>query len=193
MMPAMRRSLLLLALPLVLSACGGSGGAESSENCSSRYWDGTVGTCLPQGWHVVEREVMRERGLPENAIVAFQADQATSGIFPSVVVMREALRKELDSPAYSAATIQSVQTLNAYQQVDLTDVEVEGDTVQMHTYIAQPNSQQPKQRYYQLGAVKGRNGYTFTAALPLSVEDAVEERVLVILQNVAFHDATTEK
>ncbi len=131
---------------------------------------------------------MKERGMPDAAVAAFQADQATSGVFPSVVVMREVLRKDIDSVAYSKASIDAVKSLNGYQQVDLKDVSIEGETVQIHTYIAQPNAEQPKQRYYQVAAVSGRNGYAFTAGLPLSVDKTLEDKVLLILENIAFHN-----
>ena len=186
----MRRTLTCLSLLLVLSACGGGGDNENTSTppCSSPYWDGTVGTCLPQGWHVVDRDILRERGLPAEVIAAFQADQAVSGQFPTITVTRELLSKDMTAAEYSEASIQSVGTLPGYSSIDTRSLTVDGQQVALHIFSAQLQESQPKQWFYQVSAVSGKNGYTYTAALPLSVEDSLEQRVLLILQNVTFRD-----
>src|SRR3990167_3142323 len=78
----------LFVLAILLSACGG--GAVAVE-CASDYWDGAVGACLPKGWSVLDKETLKERGVPEETIAAFRSEESVSGQFPTVTVTSEVL------------------------------------------------------------------------------------------------------
>lgn len=190
MMPPMNRRVLLSGLCLLLSACGG-GDAEIA--CESQYWDGTVGTCLPQGWQVVEQSVLEEKGVPEEVVAAFQSQTPVSGQYATVTVTEEPLDQPMDSTAYSAASITSVTSLPGYERIDEEEVEVGGEAVTIHIFAAQPRADQPQVRFYQLSAVGNGVGYTFTAAMPLSVEEELENEILLILRNATFADPEGER
>lgn len=167
----------------LLSAC--SGGKEE-VSCRERYWDGVFGTCLPAGWKSVEPAGLRARGVPEEVVAVFQADQYTSQQIPTVIVTKEPLVRDWDTAAYSDASIKAVQTLAGYALLDDRDVTVDGVGVRLHTFSAQPIPEEPAKRFYQLSIVARKVGYTVTATLPLSPERDLEKQVRLMLDAVTF-------
>jgi hypothetical protein len=182
MIAPMKRLVTLLAVTLLVS-CGGGGGGEG---CDTQYWDGTLGTCLPAAWHVVTGDELQARGVPEDVLVAFQADDAVSGLFPIVTVTSEALSGDYTSERYSEESVQSVQGLPGYEIIDQRSMAVDGENVRMHIFGAQPVNEEPKQRFYQVSAVHEQKGYTLTAVLPLSIESTWEDAVTLILTHLSF-------
>lgn len=194
MMAAMRRyPILLSALLLALSACGGG----TTVECAQQYWDGEVGTCLPSGWQVLDRANLDDRGVPEEAVVAFQTEESIAGQYLTIVVTRENLPEEVTSSEYSEAGAASVTTLPGYARIDETNVKIDAENHILHAFTAQPSKDQPMARFYQLSLAKGRTGYTFTAATPVSIDESAEERITAILVNATLQapaaDAATEE
>ncbi len=182
--PMTFRPFLLTGLALLsLSACGGS---SATVTCANQYWDGNVGTCIPAGWHVVDQSQLSARGVPSEVAVAFQSDNPTAGQFVTVTVTREALSRQMTSGDYSDASIQSVQAMPGYAKVNAEKVKIDDQDVMMHIFTAQPRTDQPKTRFYQVSAVSGMTGYTFTGATPVSVESPMEQAVELILKNATF-------
>ncbi len=187
---AMPRRILLSALLLVplLTGCGSSGRttAASTAVCQTRYWNGVVGTCLPAAWHAVDPVLLQENGLPPEVVAAFQADAEVSGAFPTVTVTRQVMRTAMTPEQFSTASITAVSVLPEYKKLDQKTVAIDGREVAIHVYSAQLRPDKPVQRYYQVSTVSGRSGFTFTGALPLSVDTLLEQKVLLILQNATF-------
>lgn len=181
----MHRSTALIAVSfLFLAACGGSGGGDVA--CDQTYWDGTVGTCLPEGWIVIEREALQERGIPGETIVAFQAEKPFSGQYPTVTVTRETLDDEVPSDEYSEASIESVLNLPGYEELDTQSMTIDDEDVQMHVFSAQPRPEDPKAKFYQVSFSGDKAGYTLTAAVPLAVSDETEDAIVLILENATL-------
>ena len=178
------RKTILLAATMLLTSCGGGGGGETA--CSSDYWDGTVGTCLPEGWAVISAETLLARGVPEETVVAFQREAAVSGQFPTVAVTEEALAQPTDPARYSEANIRAVEVLEAYEHVDTESFMVDDVDVQLHTFTGQPIEGEPKRRFYQVSTTMGDTGYTFTAVTPVSIDSALEEEIMLMLRNMTF-------
>ncbi|MBP9750980.1 MAG: hypothetical protein KBC95_04010, partial [Candidatus Peribacteraceae bacterium] len=145
-------------------------------------------TCLPQGWHAVDPALLQENGLPPEVVAAFQADVDVSGVFPTVTVTRQVMRTPMTAGQFSEASITAVSVLPEYKRLDQKAVSVDGQEVAVHVYSAQLREDRPVQRYYQMSTVSGRSGFTFTGALPLSVEAVLEQKVLLILQNATFRE-----
>lgn len=185
----MKRFTLLACALVSLAACSRSSPSSTviPVTCDSRYWDGEVSVCVPQGWHALEPEAFRDHGLPQEVIAAFQANSAVSGQYPSMTVTRERLTTAVTPSAYSKATMETVRSLSGYKEIDVRDVTIEDLGVDLHLFSARSSPDQPKQKFYQVSTVKGQNGYSFTAAGPLSVDDAVEKRLLFIIEHVGFH------
>ncbi|MCA9370907.1 MAG: hypothetical protein KC680_03025, partial [Candidatus Peregrinibacteria bacterium] len=118
----MKRVALLFSAFLLVS-CGSS--SSSTLSCSQEYWDGDVGTCLPEQWDVLDAETLRQRGVPEETIVGFQLSQAVAGQFPTVAVTKEKLASVVKPLQYSEANIRSVEVLEGYQQIDLKDIDID--------------------------------------------------------------------
>lgn len=183
--PNMRRPLALIAtLSFLLVSCGG--GSEAASVCTQQYWDGTIGVCLPTGWTPVARETLNERGLPEEVIAAFQAEKAVSGQFPTVTVTQEKLTLDVDSSAYSKASIRAVSTLPGYKVIDTRSVTVDGASIEMHIFTAQPLAGEPERRFYQISSVSKGIGYTFTALTPPSIATGLEDEVTAIIKSASF-------
>jgi hypothetical protein len=176
-------------LALVLASCGGSG-STADVVCKQQFWNGVVGLCLPAGWTVLEHEKLTERGVPEQVIVAFQSEKAVSGQTPTITVTSERLASPLDSSSYSKASIRSVSTLPGYKLLDSRSLQVEGQTVELHVFTAQPIADEPERRFFQLSAVAAGIGYTFTALTPVSISDQLEKEILLIMNSVRFSEPT---
>jgi hypothetical protein len=182
----MKKTLLSAILSGVLLAACGGGSAEVA--CENAYWDGTVGTCLPAGWQVLNREVLDQRGAPAEVIVAFQADKPVSGQFPTVTITRELLKEAMDPVQYSDASVQSVTTLPGYEEGDTEAVTLDGHDLQLHTFSAQPRSDEPRVRFFQVSLSSGSTGFTYTGAVPLTVPEDTEEQIKLILRNATLQD-----
>lgn len=179
----MRAKLLFASsIALLFVACGGATAVE----CTQRYWDGEVGTCLPEGWHVLDRANLDERGVPEEAVVAFQTDESISGQYLTIVVTREELPVEVTSPDYSEAGAASVTSLPGYARIEERKVKIDGENHILHAFTAQPSEAQPVARFYQISMAKGKTGYTFTVATPVSIDSSAEDRILSILTNATL-------
>lgn len=173
----------LLGVSLLLAACGGGG---SSTACDTDYWDGVVGTCLPEGWLPLDAETLRQRGVPEETLVAFQRQEPVSGQFPTVAVTREPLAEVTDPMQYSDANIRSVVVLEGYEVVDSKDFTVDGNKVKIHIFTAQPIEGEPRRRFYQVSTTVGDVGYTFTGVTPISIDTDVEKEVMLMLTEMTL-------
>jgi hypothetical protein len=180
---------ILLLTSLLLVACSGSSGSVS---CSQDYWDGTFGTCLPQDWIVVDRETLRQRGVPEETIVAFQSETAVSGQFPTIVLTSEPLGDPVSPEQYSEASIRSVTVLPSYELIDTRDVNVDNESVKVHIFKAQPVEEEPIRRFYQLSTVAGDEGFTLTATTPISIGETLEQQITLIFRESTFQEPTDE-
>ena len=187
----MKRFHVFIALALLLTACGGDG--PVSIDCHKEYWDGTVGACLPQGWGVVDSETLRQRGVPEDTIVAFQTDEAVSGQFPTVTVTNEPLADVTEPTVYSKASIRSVSVLPGYTLIDSVQVNIDAEAIDLHVFTAKPVADEPARRFYQVSTVANNIGYTLTATTPVSIDDELEKQVYFILQSTTFQAEKEEE
>ncbi len=142
---------------------------------------------------MVERATLDQRGVPEAVVVAFQADKPFSGQFATVTVTKEALNKQMTSTEYSDASVQSVSGMPGYEKVDIVKKTIDGQEVSLHTFTAQPQTDQPKTRFYQISLLSGLTGYTYTAATPVAVDSTLEKQIQLILGNATLVDPTAKK
>jgi len=182
-MSAVQRIASLCILAVLLTSC--SSGSSTRVSCN-RYWDGTVGTCLPNRWEIVQPSVLQERGVPGEVVIAFQAEESVSGHFPTVTVTREFLTQELSGSEYSKQSIQSVETVLGYKLIDTQGVKIDGEKVDIHIFNAQPNPADASFRFYQLSTIAKRIGYTFTVAIPFSIPEGLEDQILTIMESVTL-------
>jgi len=178
------RFLVIGTIAVLLTACGGDKGGSS---CKQDYWDGErFGTCLPDDWIVIDTETLRQRGVPDDTLVAFQSDVPVAGQFPTVSLTWEPLAQVVKPADYSAANIRSVGVFPGYKQVDARDIRIDDEKLTLHIFTAQPVSDEPLHRYYQVSTVIGSDGYTLTATTPVSVDDDLENQILLIMRNATF-------
>ncbi len=187
----MRRTPLLLSLSLLLAACGGSSGTTAT--CDQQYWDGKVGTCLPENWHVVTTADLQTRGAPGEVVVAFQANDSIAGRFPLVTVTSQSLTVAMDPVTFDAQNRTSVKTLPGYTLVDEKKTVIDGEDLMLHIFTAQPVAEQAVQRFYQISSSVKDKGYTFTGVLPLSVNKETEAAMMTIMTHVTFTDPDSKK
>ncbi|MBU0458033.1 hypothetical protein KJ652_04655 [Patescibacteria group bacterium] len=180
----------LFALAILLTSCGGGG--SSTVECENEYWDSTVGTCLPDGWVVIDRETLKMRGVPEETVAAFRREESVSGQFPSITVTKEVLSAAVSAATYSDASIRSVSVLPNYTVVESPSVKIDGEEVTLHIFSAQPVPDEPARRFYQISTVKGDIGFSITAAAPISVEKNLEEEIEFIMKGVTFERGEEE-
>ena len=182
----MKRSVFAaILISLTLSGCGGGGGSGTEITCAS-YWFDTIGVCLPDGWKVLDRSVLDDRGAPEDVLVAFQMDTAVSGQYPTVTITKEVLSGAIDSAAYNEASIRSVSVLPGFKELDTRKVSIDDESLLVHVFQAQPVKDEPQRRFSQVSAVHDGIGYSVTALTPVSVNNTIESAVAQILQSVTF-------
>ena len=189
-MAPMKRAI-LLSTCFLLAACGG--GSSRGVSCEQHYWDGSVGTCLPDGWDVLDGETLRQRGVPEETIVGFQLAEAVSGQFPTVAITREKLANVVDPAKYSEANIRSVEVLAGYKLMDSKEFIVDGEKVTLHVFTGQPIEGEPSRRFYQVSTTLEDVGYTMTAVTPLSIDDSLEKQVTLMLENFTLVEPVVEE
>ncbi len=187
---AMRRAWIIAIVSLTLAACG-SGSTATTVACVSPFWNSVFATCLPTGWKVLSSENLRALGVPEETITAFQVTEPRGGQFDTVTVTQEPLAQDLTTTDYSQANVAAVTSLPDYKLLDKSVVYIDGKESALHVFTARSAANNPIRRYYQLGAVKERTGYTFTGSFPLSITDAEANEVGFILKNVSFVDPAT--
>ena len=170
--------------------CGFLAGCSSSKKvditCTKQYWNGTIGMCLPDGWNVMEKERLDQLGVPSDTVLVLQTDQPVSGTYPNVAVTTETLARPVGTPEYSKGSVRAVSALPGYQLIDERTAKVDGMESEIHVYSAQPSADQPRVRFYQESAVSNGVGYTVTAFAPLSVSQALEQQILLMLQSFTF-------
>lgn len=181
----MRRVWLSAFFALLLVGCG-SGSKTTTVACDAPFWNGTFYTCLPQGWKILSSADLQALGVPEETVTAFQITSPSAGQFDTVTVTQEPLSQDISTTDYSQANIMAVSALPDYKLLDKSVAYVDGKESAIHVFSARPAPDSPVRRYYQLSAVNGRSGYTFTGSFPLSVTDAEANGVLFILKNVSF-------
>ncbi len=174
---------IVFLLSLLLTACGAS--TDGGSDCQT-YWFDQVGACLPGTWKLLDRAELLQRGVPEDVIIAFQSEASVSGQYPTVSVTREPLTTVVEPAAYSEATIRSVAVLPGYKLIDQKKVTVDGVSLPVHVFFAQPVTGEPQRRFLQVSTVVGQNGYTVTALTPLTVSSALEDEILTILGSITF-------
>lgn len=177
----------------MLFGCSLTGGGRTASACTEDYWDGEIGACLPDGWGVVDNETLLQRGVPPETIVAFQAEEAVSGQFPTVAVTREAMSQEVSDEDFSSASMRSVSVLPGYTLIDSRTVRVDGSKMDVHIFSAQPSEAEPRRRYYQMSFSEALRGYTVTATTPVAIEDALEEKLFAIFEGFTLVDPETTK
>jgi hypothetical protein len=180
----MRTRLSLLSLVFLLSACGGSD--TQVVSCENAYWDGEMGLCIALQWRIVDRSELDERGVSEEAIIAFQSERPYAGQFATVVVTREVLAQPLTTTEYSAASILSVSGLPEYEELDRRKAAVDGVEVMVHVFSAKPRPDALSERFYQISAVSQNTGYTVTAATPVSVQPTLDQQIMGMLSSLTF-------
>ncbi len=130
--------------------------------------------------------------MPEETLIAFQANDAVSGMFPTVVLTREALSDPLEPDVYSAAAVRSVTTYPDYDEVETRSVTVDGATVKLHIYTARLQDGAPTQRFYQLSTVHEGFGYSVTGTTPVTVDSTLEQQVELVMLQSTFVDPATK-
>ena len=190
MLCSVHKRIALLSACFLLVSCGGSGDTVA---CDERYWDGTVGTCLPNGWEILNAETLRQRGVPDETIAAFQSSESFSGQFPTVAVTRERLANVVDAAQYSNANMRSVEVLDGYEHIDTREFTIDGEKVSLHVFTGQPIEGEPRRRFYQVSTTVEDTGYTLTAVSPVSIAKTLEDNLMLILGEMTFKEPVVEE
>lgn len=188
----MKRIFVAVVAATFLAGCGSSSSKSSKVVCEQQFWNTMFAACLPKGWRVLSNETLRQLGVPEETVAAFQFDTPHAGQLDTVTVTREPLSTEMKTPDYSQSNLLAVSALPDYRLIDKETVYIDGEETSIHVFSARPSPDQPIRRYYQISVSKEKTGYTFTGSFPLSIEESEADQVKFILKNVSFKDPNPE-
>lgn len=187
-MVPMKRLLLTGMTVLLLAGCGSGSSSTTKVACAQQFWNNVFAVCLPQGWRVLSEETLRELGVPEETVAAFQFETPHAGQLDTVTVTREPLSTDMKTTDYSQSNVLAVSALPDYRLIDKETLYVDGEETALHVFSARPSPDQPIRRYYQISAAQQDTGFTFTGSFPLSIQDSEADQVIFILKNVSFKD-----
>ncbi len=190
-MISMKRLMLMGMAVILLAGCSSSGSGKTTVACEQQFWNSMFAACLPKGWRVLSTETLRQLGVPEETVAAFQFETPHAGQLDTVTVTREPLSTDLTTPEYSQSNLLAVSSLPDYRLIDKETVYIDGAESALHVFSARPSADQPIRRYYQISASQEKTGYTFTGSFPLSIQDTEADQVKFILKNVSFKDPAT--
>lgn len=174
----MRKLILLAMVTCMLVSCGGSS-QNSGVDCVFEYWDGQYGTCLPEGWSVLDQETLYLRGITDETAVVFHFNEPVAGQFPNIALTKRPLAAQTMPGLYSQESIKSVAAYGGYTLLDLKEITIDGEELQLHIFKAKPDGVK-EYRYYQVSTVAGDFGYTLTAMVPVTIDSNLEEHILKI-------------
>ncbi len=177
---------------VLLAGCGSGGSSKNTVVCEQQFWNTMFAACLPKGWRVLSSDTLRQLGVPEETVTAFQFETPHAGQLDTVTVTREPLSSEIKTPEYSQSNLLAVSSLPDYRLIDKETVYVDGEESALHVFSARPSADQPIRRYYQISMSQEKTGFTFTGSFPLSIQDNEAEQVKFILKNVSFKDPNAE-
>ncbi len=185
-MLTMKRFMVTGLACLLLAGCGSSTSSASKIACAQQFWNEMFAACLPKGWRVLSNETLRQLGVPEETVTAFQFETPHAGQLDTVTVTKEPLSSALKTPDYSQSNQLAVSALPDYRLIDKETVYIDGEQSALHIFSARPSADQPIRRYYQISASQDKTGYTFTGSFPLSIQESEADQVKFILKNVSF-------
>lgn len=188
----MKRFFVAVVAVTFLAGCGSSSSGSSKVTCEQQFWNTMFAACLPKGWRVLSSETLRQLGVPEETVAAFQFDTPHAGQLDTVTVTREPLSTDMKTPDYSQSNLLAVSALPDYRLIDKETVYIDGEQTSLHVFSARPSADQPIRRYYQISVSQEKTGYTFTGSFPLSIQDSEADQVKFILKNVSFKDPTAD-
>ena len=67
-----------------------------------------------------------------------------------------------------------------------TTITIDEAKVDLHVFTAQPVSDEPVRKFYQISTVQNGIGYSVTGTSPVTVSDSIESQVIAIVQSVHF-------
>ncbi len=188
----MKRLMLTGMVGVLLAGCGLSSSSKTTVACEQQFWNGMLAACLPKGWRVLSTETLRQLGVPEETVAAFQIDTPHAGQLDTVTVTREPLSTATKTPDYVQSNLLALSALPDYRLIDKETVYIDGQESALHVFSARPRADQPIRRYYQISVAQDKIGYTFMGSFPLSIQDSEAEQVKFILKNVSFKDPNAE-
>ena len=136
---------------------------------------------MPDGWEQVPDAVLREEGVPEETIAAFQRREIRDGQRDNVVVSREKVAASVTALKYSTANIRTIEATPEYELKEKREVKAAGQDTILHIFTARPVPDLPGRIFYQLAIVLAERGYVVTGTLPLSADTATEEELVSLM------------
>ncbi len=169
---------------LLLLGCSGSG-----INCDETVKGKEYSICLLSDWEQVPEETLRQEGVPEETLAAFQMKVERGGQRDNVVITKERVKSGVTSMQYAEVNIKIVDKTPEYSAGEKREVEIDGDKTLLHIFTARPVQDLPARRFYQVSAVKGTTGYVVTGTLPFTVDEETEAGIIAMVTSASFEVA----
>jgi hypothetical protein len=165
-----------ILLTFLLTSCFGG-------SCSDSVSAGPISMCISNLWEQVPEETLREEGVPEETLAAFQLKEQRAGQRDNIVVTEEHLPSPVSSKVYADINVQAVAATDEYLLIENRDVEIGGTETILHIFTAKPVPDLPARRFYQVSISKGMKGYVITGTLPFTVDSTVEDGLIEMIMS----------
>ncbi|MBT3835194.1 hypothetical protein HOF56_02995 [Candidatus Peribacteria bacterium] len=139
--------------------------------------------CIGSDWEQVPEETLREEGVPEETLAAFQLKEQRAGQRDNIVVTEENLPSPVSSKLYADVNLQAVGATEEYTIIENREVEVGGTETILHIFTAKPVPDLPARRFYQISLTKGMKGYVVTGTLPFTVDKVIEDGLIEMIMS----------
>ncbi len=154
-----------------------------ATSCDNAFWNGVLGLCLSDGWTDVAPADVSDK---TDVVLAFRSPTISPDRSVVLTVQQDGLLDITNSTMYSDAKVREVEGYAFYKEIDMEDVVVGGQTVRLHVYRAQEPKAEEPQVFYQMSALRGRNGFTVTVATDEDLAELLDAQLRQAVASLTF-------
>lgn len=189
----MKKILLLVSIPFILTACGGDDesptGSNSAVNADKLIYETDDFSMLfPKDWEIIESDSFTSN-VPEETIVGFR-NNIKSNIFTANIniAKTESGEESIDSRDFAKSSLaKAKKSLVNFNQISLEDYDFSFGDEEIATYISdfegRKSASEPTIHFKQLHVVNDGTGYTITGAYAPSEEESTVVQIQEMIES----------
>lgn len=190
----MKKILLLISIPLILTACGGDDeaptGGDSAENADKlMYETDDFSILFPKDWEIIESGSFTSN-VPEETIVGFRNNIKSNIFTANLNIAKTELEQEqsIDSRDFSKSSLaKAKKSLVNFEQISLEDYDFSFGDEEIATFISdfegRKSASEPTIHFKQLHIANDGTGYTITGAYAPTEEESTVVQIQEMIES----------